>query len=505
MYYAIIGVLAVGAGFLIGYYIRKQLAQSHADSVEAKSQTMIENAKAKEREILMQAKDRALKVIDEAKNDEQNRRKELKNLQSRLEKREALFDQKLLELENKQTQLHDKAEEIDKIKEQIKTIQGDQLKKLEKIAGLTQEEGKKVLLDNVEKNMAETLLSRIKKLDTEASSEVEKEAKKVLANVIQRCSINHAVESTTTIIDLPSDEMKGRIIGREGRNIRSIEQLTGTEIVVDDTPQAITVSGFSPIRRQVAKLALEKLILDGRIHPAKIESAVEEARREVAIDIQKAGEDALYNVGIAGLDPKLVQIMGRLKYRTSYGQNVLQHSIEVAHLSAMLAEQLGANVAVAKKAGFLHDIGKAVDHEVQGTHPEIGRDIAKKFNLPQEIITPILEHHEDKPTTLEAVIVKTADAISGARPGARKDTYERYLQRLQELEGLALSFEGVDKVYALQAGREVRVFVTPDKINDLQAQKLAEEIARKIEAELKYPGEIKVCIIRESRVIEYAR
>ena len=505
MYYALIAVLSVVAGFFIGYVIRKQVAQSKADSLEAKTQTMIEEAKAKQRELLIQAKDQALKIIDEAKHEENTRRREVTSLQTRLEKREALFDQKLLDLENKQTQLHDKAAEIDKIKEQIKTIRDEQLQKLEKIAKLTPDEAKKILLDNVEKNMAETLLSRIKKLDDESSLEVEREAKKVLANVIQRVSINHAVESTTTMIDLPSEEMKGRIIGREGRNIRSIEQLTGTEIVVDDTPQVITVSGFSPIRRQVAKLALQKLILDGRIHPAKIESAVEEARREVAIDIQKAGEEACYDVGVAGLDPKLVQIMGRLKYRTSYGQNVLQHSIEVAHLSALLAEQLGANVAVAKKAGFLHDIGKAVDHEIQGTHPEIGRDIAKKFNLPQEIITPILEHHEDKPTTLEAVIVKTADAISGARPGARKDTYERYLQRLQELETLALSFQGVDKVYALQAGREVRVFVKPDEINDLQANKLAEEVAKKIESELKYPGEIKVCIIRESRVIEYAR
>lgn len=497
--------MSVLAGFFVGYLVRKEIAKRKADSIEAKTINMIEEAKAKQREILMQAKDRALKIIDDAKKEENNRRKELNNLQNRLEKREALFDQKLLELESKQTQLHEKAAEIEKIKEQIKTIYDEQMKKLEKIAALTKEEAQKVLLENVERNMQETLLSRIKKLDNEMSLEVEKEAKKILANVIQRCSINHTVESTTTIVDLPSDEMKGRIIGREGRNIRSIEQLTGTEIVVDDTPQAITISGFSPIRRQIAKQALEKLIVDGRIHPAKIESAVEEARREIAIDIQKAGEEAVYSVGIAGLDPKLVQIIGRLKYRTSYGQNVLQHSIEVAHLSELLAEQLGANVSVAKKAGFLHDIGKAVDHEVQGTHPEIGRDIAKKFHLPEEVIIPILEHHKDKPSTLEAIIVKTADAISGARPGARKDTYERYLQRLEELESLAKSFEGVEKSYALQAGREIRVFVSPEQISDLQAQKLAEKIARKIEAELKYPGEIKVCIIRESRVIEYAR
>ena len=313
------------------------------------------------------------------------------------------------------------------------------------------------------------------------------------------------MESTTSVVDLPSDEMKGRIIGREGRNIRTIEQLTGVEIVVDDTPNVITISGFSPIRRQVAKKAIQKLIIDGRIHPARIEEAIEEAKRDLALEIKKAGEEACYEVGVAGLDPKLVQIMGRLKYRTSYGQNVLQHSIEVSHLSALLAEELGANVTVAKKAGFLHDIGKAVDHEIQGTHPEIGRDIAKKFNLPEEIIIPIVTHHDDKPPTLEAVIVKVADAISGARPGARKDTYERYLQRLEELESIAKRHDGVEKTYALQAGREVRVFVEPHKISDLDAQKLAEAIAKEIEAELKYPGEIKVTVIRENRVIEYAR
>ena len=370
---------------------------------------------------------------------------------------------------------------------------------------MDKEQAQKVLLNNVEKTMEESLMSRIKKLEEENSIELEKLANQKLANVIQRCSISHATEITTTVVDLPSEDMKGRIIGREGRNIRSIEQLTGVEIVVDDTPQVITVSGFSPIRRHVAKKALEKLILDGRIHPAKIETAIEEAKKEIAIEIKKAGEDAAYDLGIAGLDPKLVQIAGRLKYRTSYGQNVLQHSIEVANLSALLAEELGANVPICKKAGFLHDIGKAVDHEIQGTHPEIGRDIGKKFNLPPEIITPILEHHEDNPTTLEAVIVKVADAISGARPGARKDTYERYLQRLEELESIATRIEGVDKSYAIQAGREVRVFVEPNKLSDIESQKVAEKIAKDIENELKYPGEIKVTVIRENRIVEYAR
>ncbi|NQT50339.1 ribonuclease Y [Candidatus Kuenenbacteria bacterium] len=505
MLYPIFIGLGLIIGAVVGYYIRKKVAQTEADSLESKMQNALNDAKSKEKEILLQAKDKALQVIDEAKKEEASRRNELRGLQQRLEKRESLFDQKLLDLESKTTKLQEKAKQVETVKEQILQIKKNQLEKLEKIAALDKEGARKILLENVEREMADSLMSRMKKLEEENSTELDREAKKRLAQVIQRCSVNHAVEATTTVLDLPSDEMKGRIIGREGRNIRSIEQLTGVEIVVDDTPQAITISGFSPIRRHVAKRALEKLILDGRIHPARIEEAIGEAKKEIALEIKKAGEDACYEVGIAGLDPKLVQIVGRLKYRTSYGQNVLQHSIEVAHLSALLAEELGANVTIAKKAGFLHDIGKAVDHEIQGTHPELGRDIGKKFKLQEEVITPILTHHEDKPPTLEAVIVKVADAISGARPGARKDTYERYLQRLQELENIAKRHEGVDKTYAIQAGREVRVFVEPDKISDLDAEKMAQAIAREIEEDLKYPGEIRVTVIRENRVIEYAR
>ncbi|MFH0780134.1 MAG: ribonuclease Y [Parcubacteria group bacterium] len=505
MYYPIIAGAALVAGLVAGYFARKKVAQTEADSLEAKMQAAVEEAKSKEREILMKAKDKALEIIDEAKKEETARRREMQNLQSRLEKRETLFDQKLLDLESKQTKLQDKAKQIDEVKEQIKSIKEQQLQKLEKIAQMNKKEAQDVLLRNVEKESEEALMSRLRKLDEENTEKFDEKATKILSESIQRCSVSHAVESTTTVVDLPSEEMKGRIIGREGRNIRSIEQLTGTEIVVDDTPQVITISGFSPIRRQVAKKALEKLILDGRIHPAKIEDAIEEAKKQIAIDIKKAGEEACYEVGIAGLDPKLVQIIGRLKYRTSYGQNVLQHSIEVAHLSALIAEELGANAVIAKKAGFLHDIGKAVDHEIQGTHPEIGRDIARKFKLPEEIIAPILTHHEDNPTTIESIIVKVADAISGARPGARKDTYERYLQRLEELEKIAQRQPGIEKTYAIQAGREIRVFVQPDKVSDLEAHKLAELIAKDIEAELKYPGEIKVTVIRENRVIEYAR
>ena len=454
---------------------------------------------------MMEARDKSIKLIDDAKREAESRRRELSHLQERLEKRESLFDQKLLDLEEKQQKLYEKANRLESAKKEILKIKDEQMAKLEQIARLTQEEAKNVLISNVEKDMKEELAIRMTKLQRESNDELERESKNILSRVIQRCASPHTAETTTTIVNLPSDEMKGRIIGREGRNIKAIEQATGVEIIVDDTPNAITVSAFSPIRRQVAKKALEKLILDGRIHPGRIEEAIDEAKKEIAVEIKKAGEAACYEVGVAGLENKLVQIIGRLKYRTSYGQNVLQHSIEVAHLSALLAENIGANVSVARKAGFLHDIGKAVDHEIQGTHPEIGRDIAKKFNIPEEIIIPILTHHEDKPPTIEAVIVKVADAISGARPGARKDTYERYLQRLEELETIAKRNEGVEKSYAIQAGREVRVFVEPSKINDLDAEKLAQKIAKDIESELKYPGEIKVMVIRENRVIEYAR
>jgi ribonuclease Y len=493
------------AGFLVGYYTRKLIIATKAKSLETKIEASLSEAKNKQKEMVMEAKDKAFKIIEDAKREEHARRQESNNFQKRLERRESMFDQKLMDLENEKTKLQDKAQQIEETKQKIQEIQKNQLEKLEKIAGLSKKDAEQVLLKNVEAQMSDALMSRIKKLQNEGATVLDEEAKKILITAIQRCAINQAVESTTSAVSLPSDEMKGRIIGREGRNIKVIEQMTGTEIIIDDTPEAITVSSFSPIRRQVAKRMLEKLILDGRIHPAKIESSFEEAKQDVALDIKKAGEEACYEVGVAGLDPKLVQIVGRLKYRTSYGQNVLQHSIEVAHLSTLLAEQLGANVSLAKKAGFLHDIGKAVDHEVQGTHPEIGRDIAKKFNLPDQIIAPILEHHLDTPSTIEGVIVKTADAISGARPGARKDTYENYLQRLSDLEGVATGIAGVEKAYAIQAGRELRVFVQPEEVNDLQAQKMAEEIAKKIESELKYPGEIKVTVIRENRVTEYAR
>jgi len=496
--------LAVG-GLGLGYLLRRFLASRLIENAEYKAQRVIEEAKLKYQQVLIEARDKALKMTDEAKNEEKERRQDISNLQKRLSKRESLFDEKLLEFEDKKQQLLDKAEKLETAREKVEKIKQEQMDKLQAIAEMTKNQAKEVLLENTEKEIRDELFSRVRKLQNQASEDLEKQAKNILSSVIERCASSHATETTTSAISLPSDEMKGRIIGREGRNIKTLENLLGVEIIVDDTPETIIVSCFSPVRRAVAKLVLEKLISDGRIHPGRIEETIEDAKKEIALSIKKAGEDAAYEAGVAGLDPKLLQILGRMKYRTSYGQNVLQHSIEVAHLSVLLAEQLGADVSVSRKGGLLHDIGKAVDHEVEGTHPEIGYNILKKFGLPEEVAKIAIEHHEDQPSSLEGLISKVADAISSSRPGARKDTYENYIQRLTELENTAKTFAGVDKVYALQAGREIRVFVQPEKIDDWSAQKLAREIANKIEQELKYPGEIKVNIIRETRVIEYAR
>jgi len=504
MEFVIYALLAAG-GFFVGYWLRKKIALSQVASAEAKAEKILADTRAKQKELLLEAHDKALKIIDQAKKEDEKRRQEISNLQARLEKRETVFSQKLLELQEKQQQLYDKVNKVEEVKEKINKIKEEQLAKLEKIAAMTKEEAKEVLFKNVQNEIKDNLMARIKKMEKEASETMADKARDLIASAMQRLVSSYATEITTTTVDLPNDEMKGRIIGREGRNIKVIEQLTGVEIIVDDTPNAITISGFSPIRRHVAKRTLDHLIKDGRIHPTKIEDAIKQAKEELALDIKKTGEEALYEIGVAGFDPKLVQIIGRLKYRTSYGQNALGHSLEVAHLSALLAEELGADVTIAKKGGLLHDIGKAVDHEVQGTHPEIGANIAKKFNLPAEIIAPIRTHHDDRPDGLISIIVKVADAISAARPGARHDSFEQYIQRLEELEKIATSFAGVDKSYAIQAGREIRIFVKPEEIDDLTAYNLAKDIAQKIEQELKYPGEIKVNVIREMRVIEYAR
>ena len=495
----------VAIGILLGYILRKKLAQAQVNSAEARVDKLISEAKNKEQELLLKAKEKAIKVIDDAKREEEQRQRELRQIQSRLEQRESMFDQKLIEFEDRKIKLQKKVEEIQEIKTRIDNAHSSAMEKLQTVAGYTKEQAKEELFKVVEENSKEDLMVRIMKTEKTNSETYEEKAREIVLDAIQRCATNHSSETTSSSVALPSEEMKGRIIGKDGRNIKTIEKLTGCELIIDETPEMILVSSFSPIRRRVCALALEKLIKDGRIQPARIEAFIEEAKKELSLDIKKVGEETLYQLGITGIDPKLVSIVGRLKYRTSYGQNILNHSMEVAYLSGLIASELGVDAAKAKKAGLFHDIGKAVDQETQGSHPEIGATILKKFGLDADMQDAALNHHEDKPSLLITQIVKAADAISGARVGARRDTYEQYVARLEDLEKTAGNFPGIEKVYAIQAGREVRVFVKPETIDDYAAYNLAKDIARKIENELQYPGEIKVAVIRETRVIEYAR
>ncbi|HOX60863.1 MAG TPA: ribonuclease Y [Candidatus Magasanikbacteria bacterium] len=502
----ILGILAgIGAGVAVGWYLRKQVAQAKMNSAESKIEKIIAEAKTKEQELLLHAKEKAIKIIDDAKKEEDVRHQDLRQMQQRLEQRETMFDKQMLDFDERKTKLQQKVEEVQAVKKRVDEAYQIAEEKLQTISGYSKDEAKEVLFNNVEKSIHEDLSVRIMKLERENSEAIDNKAREIVLDAIQRCATDHSSETTSSVVNLPSDEMKGRIIGKDGRNIKTIEKMTGCELIIDETPDIILISSFSPIRRRICQLALEKLIKDGRIQPARIEEFIEESKKELAVDIKKAGEEALYKLGITGIDPKLVSIAGRLKYRTSYGQNILNHSMEVAYLSGLMAEELGLDVAKAKRAGFFHDIGKAVDQDTQGTHPEIGAMILKKFNMDEDCQDAALTHHLDKPEKLISQVVKSADAISGARVGARRDTYEQYVARLDELEKTAKEFPGIEKVYAIQAGREIRVFVKPNEVDDYQAYNLAKDIARKIEGELQYPGEIKVMVIREARVIEYAR
>ncbi len=497
--------IAIGMGVGIGYFLRKKLAQAEANSIEAKAEKMMIEAKSKQQELLLEGKEKAAQIIDEAKKEEKQLRQDAHAVQERLERRESMFDQKLLELQDGEKKLQEKVEKVKAVKAEIEALKDQQVSKLQEVAALSREQALEQLFVKVEEEKKTELLGRILKLEKESIEVYEDKAKHILSDAIQRCASSHAAETTSTIVHIPSEEMKGRIIGKEGRNIKTIEKLTGCEIIIDDTPESIIVSGFSPIRRQVARIAIEKLIADGRIQPARIEEFVEKAKQDLALDIKKAGEEALYKMGITGIDPKLVNIVGRLKYRTSYGQNIMNHSMEVGYLAGLIAAELKLDEAKAKKCGFFHDIGKSVDQETQGSHPQIGHMILKKFNMDEDICQAALTHHDDKPYNIYSSVAKAADAISGARVGARRDTYEQYITRLEDLEKTAGAFPGIDKVYAIQAGREVRVFVRPNEIDDYAAYQLAKDIAHKIEQELKYPGEIRVSLIRETRVVEYAR
>ena len=505
----ILTIIALLAGGVIGagggYLLRKKLAQAEANSLEAKSDKIIMEAKNKQQEIILEAKEKAAQIIDEAKKDEKQLRQEVRTIQERLERRESTFDQKLLEVQDKEQKLQEKIERVKQIKEEVEKVKEAQEQKLAQMAQMSAEDAKLELLKIVEEESKGDLLGRIMKLEKESSEHFENKAREIVIDCMQRCAASHAADNTSTAVHIPSEEMKGRIIGKEGRNIKTIEKLTGCELIIDETPDSIIVSGFSPIRREVARISIERLIADGRIQPARIEEFVERAKLDLSAEIKKAGEEALYKMGITGLDPKLVTIVGRLKYRTSYGQNVMNHSMEVGYLSAMMAAELGLDQAKAKRCGFFHDIGKSVDHETQGSHPEIGFMILKKFNTDEDVCQAALTHHNDKPYNIYSSIAKAADAISAARVGARRDTYEQYIARLEDLEKTAGAFPGIDKVYAIQAGREVRVFVKPSEIDDYAAHQLAKDIAHKIEQELQYPGEIRVTVLRETRIVEYAR
>jgi ribonuclease Y len=502
----IVGFSAIVAGLVIGYFLRQFIAKTQLDTAESKAAKMIEDAKIESKEVLINSKDKAVKILEEAKKEERKRREEMRNIEKRIENKENNLDRKNSVIERKEKELQAKGQELRKIREEILNVKKQQEEKLEKISGLNKEEAKKVLLKIVEKDQKDELLKAISKLEKEKKEQLEEEAKNIMTIAMQRYAGSHSAETTASTISIPSDEIKGRIIGREGRNIKALEKLTGAEIIVDDTPETIVISSFDPLRREITREALKYLIEDGRIHPTKIEDAVKKAKENINKKIKEAGEAAVFDVGIAGLDPRLIQLIGRLRYRTSYGQNVLLHSLEVAHIAGALAGELGLNVSVAKKAGLLHDIGKAVDHEIQGTHIEIGINILKKFNQPKEIIDAVKSHHEDYPfVDAVGLIVAAADALSASRPGARKDTLEKYLKRLEDLETLVTSFDEVERCFAIQAGREIRVFVNPEKIDDLETIKLSKRIAEKIEDELKYPGEIKINVLRETRSIEYAR
>ena len=498
------GALVVGGG--IGYVVRQLLVQQRKNSIELRVQQLLLNAKTEAKELLLAAKDKAVRSLEEATTEAKRQEEQIRKLEERVARREEMIDRKYTDIEKESAELKEKTEKVREAKERIAAVEAEKQKELERVAGLSMETAREELLKNLEKKYEEDILARIQKLERTGNEAFERKAKDILASIVHRLGSSAASEFTTTTVTIPNEEIKGKIIGREGRNIRALERAAGVEIIVDDTPGTVIISGFDPVRRHVAKMALENLLADGRIQPARIEEVVEKAKLEIDKIIKEAGESAAYEIGVFDIDARLLHLLGRLKFRTSYGQNVLQHSIEMAHLAGMLASELGGDVNIAKKGALLHDIGKAVDHEVQGTHVEIGRRILQKFIADNRIIQAMQSHHEEYPyETLESVIVQVADAISAGRPGARRDSVENYLKRLSDLENIANSFPGVEKSYAIQAGREIRVFVTPDTISDLDAKKMARDIANRVEQELKYPGEIKVNIIREMRAIEYAR
>jgi len=506
----IIAVIASIIAFRTGYEKRKKKAEAEIGSAEQEAKRLLTEAQkvaeSKKREALLEAKEEVHRSRVELDREIKDRRNEIQRLERRLVQKEETLDKKVEFLEQKEEILSKKTREVQVQQEKIAELQRRQMEELERISGLSIDEAKECLLKKVESEVKHEAAMLIKEIETKTKDESDRKAKEIIACAIQKCAADHASEVTVSVVPLPNDEMKGRIIGREGRNIRTLETLTGIDLIIDDTPEAVILSGFDPIRREVARITLEKLILDGRIHPARIEEMVEKAKKEVESIIRQEGDHATFETGVHGLHPELVKLLGKLKFRTSYGQNVLSHSIEVAQLAGLMAAELGADVTLAKRAGLLHDIGKAVDHEIEGSHVNIGADIAKKYREGPEIINSILSHHGDiEATSLVAILIQAADSISAARPGARRETLESYIKRIEKLEEIANSFAGVEKSYAIQAGREIRIIVKPEDVGDDEIILKAREIVKKIESELEYPGQIKVNVIRETRAIEYAK
>ena len=507
---SIAAVVLCAVFFAAGILYRKKVAEKQIGSAEEEAKRIINEAikggENKKREMLLEAKEEIHKTRTEQERENKERRNELQKQERRLQQKEESLDKKLDIHEKKEEELAKKVAAVQKQQDEVTLIKKGQLEMLEKISGMTQEEAKTYLLNNVESEVRHETAMKIKEIETQMKEEADQTAREIIATAIQRCAADHAAETTVSVVPLPNDEMKGRIIGREGRNIRTLETITGVDLIIDDTPEAITVSSFDPVRREVARLALEKLIADGRIHPTRIEDMVEKARREVDHTIKLEGERATFETGIHNLHPELIKLLGRQKYRTSYGQNVLNHSIEVAHIAGLLASELGVDVTLAKRAGLLHDLGKSVDHEMEGSHVQLGVELARKYKENPIVVNAIEAHHGDvEPQSIVACLVQAADAISAARPGARRENIENYIKRLEKLEAVAASFDGVDRCYAIQAGREIRVMVKPEVINDEKMTLLARDICKKIEEDLEYPGQIKVNMIRESRAVDFAK